>query len=95
MTGRVDDIDLVALPFGGNRSRLDGDASFALLHHKIRDRGTLVHIAEAVGATGIIEHALSGGRLAGIDVGNNTNVTDTVQVLVDSHGITKRSCYQR
>ena len=79
VAGRVDEVDLVALPLGGRRGRGDGDAALALLLHPVHHRGALVGLTDAVGAAGVVEDAFGHGRLAGIDMGDDADIADAFQ----------------
>src|SRR6185312_12295778 len=50
---RVDDVDAVAVPLAGGRSRGDRDAALLLLLHPVHRRRALVHLAELVRAPGV------------------------------------------
>jgi hypothetical protein len=71
---RIDDVDPMVPPLASGRSGGDGDAALLLLLHPVHDRGTLVDLAHLVGAAGVVEDALGGRRLAGIDVGHDADV---------------------
>ncbi len=74
VAGRVDDVDLVALPLSGGRGGRNRDAALALLLHPVHDGRALVDLADLVSAAGVVEHALGHGRLAGIDVGDDADI---------------------
>ena len=74
VAGRVDDVDPVVLPEAGRRGRGDRDAAFLLLLHPVHRRGAFVHLADLVGAAGVIEDPLGGRRFAGIDVRHDADV---------------------
>ena len=71
---RVDDVDAVVLPLARRRRGGDGDAALLLLLHPVHDRGALVDLAHLVGAAGVVEDALGGRRLTGIDVRHDADV---------------------
>jgi hypothetical protein len=66
-------------PLGRRRRRRDRDAALLLLRHPVHRRGALVHLAELVGAPGVVEDALGRRRLAGVDVRHDPDVADAVQ----------------
>src|SRR6185437_13208985 len=79
MAGRIDDVDAVIVPEAGGRGRGDGDAALLLLLHPIHRRGAFMHLADLVGAAGVIKDALGRGGLAGIDVGHDADVAVAVE----------------
>ena len=74
VAGRVDDVDAVVVPVGGGRGRRDRDAALLLLGHVVHDRRALVDLTDLVGLAGVVEDALGGRGLAGIDVGHDADV---------------------
>ena len=74
MPGRVDDVDLVVPPETGRRGRGDRDAALLLLLHVVHGRGAVVHLAHAVQAPGVVQDALRGRGLAGVNVRGNADV---------------------
>src|SRR5580658_1335160 len=85
VSGRVDDIDAVVAPEAGSRRRRDRDAALLLLHHPVHRRGAFVHLANFVIDTGVEEHALSSGGLAGIDVGHDADIAHPFYWCLTSH----------
>ena len=91
VSGRIDDVDLEALPLGRDRRALDRDAALALLLHVVgRGRALavlgVVHVDDLVLATGVIEHALRGRRLARVDVGDDSDVAVELELFLPGHG---------
>ena len=86
VAGRVDDVDAVldavARPEAGRRGRSDRDAALLLLLHPVHRRGALVHLADLVRDARVVEHALGGRRLPGIDVRHDADVAELVEVLL-------------
>ncbi len=74
MTGSVNQIDLMIFPVGGHSCRNNGNTTLALLLHPVRHCGAFIHIAEAIGATGIEQNPLSRRGLTGINMRDNTNI---------------------
>ncbi|MNZ62489.1 hypothetical protein D3C78_806140 [compost metagenome] len=82
VAGGIDDVETVlvgellgrALPEGRGRRRGDGDAAFLFLGHPVHGRGAIVHLAHLVVDPGVEQDALGGRGLAGIHVGDDTNV---------------------
>ena len=77
--GRIDNVDPMVAPLGRRRRRRDRDAALLLLRHPVHRRRALVHLAELVGAPGVVEDALGRRRLAGVDVRHDPDVADAVQ----------------
>src|SRR5688572_18809938 len=71
---RVDDVDAVVLPLTRGRRRGDRDAALLLLVHPVHDGRALVDLPHLVGASGVVEDALRGRRLTGIDVRHDADV---------------------
>ncbi len=82
---RVDDVKAFVLPDGGGRGRRDGDAALLLLLHPVHGRSTVVHFADLMRLAGIIEDALSGRGLPGIDVGHDAEVTIVLDRVAARH----------
>ena len=74
VAGGVDDVETLAVPERGGRSRRDRDATLLLLLHPVHRRGTFVHFADLVALAGVIEDALGGRGLAGVDMRHDTEV---------------------
>ncbi len=77
--GSIDDVDAMVAPERRGRSRGDRDAALLLLRHPVHRRGALVHLAELVGAAGVVEDPLGRRRLARVDVGHDADVADAVE----------------
>src|SRR5438034_1462089 len=93
---RVDDVHAVLAPEAGGGGRGDGDAALLLLHHPVHHRGALVHLADLVADAGVVEDALRGRGLAGIDVGHDADVARPLEGNQAGHdGCAGRIAYQR
>ena len=92
---RIDNIDAVVAPETRGRRRRDRDSALLLLHHPVHRRSAFVHFANFVIDAGVEEHALSGGGLAGIDVGHDADIAHPFYWCLTSHlkklGITSGS----
>jgi len=86
VAGRVDQVDLVALPRVGGRRRGDGDALLAFLRLRVHRSRAVVHLARLVDDAGVEQDALGHGRLAGVDVGDDADVAQAVKSLLSCHG---------
>ena len=75
VSGRVDDVDAVIVPEAGGRGRGDRDPALLLLGHPVHRRGAFVNLAHFIGAPSVIEDALGRGRLAGIDMRHDADVS--------------------
>ena len=74
--GRVYDVDTMIAPFARRSRRRDGDAPLLLLGHPVHHGGAVVHFTDLVGAARVVQDALGGGGLAGIDVSHDADVAD-------------------
>ena len=80
VAGRIDKVDVVAAPFQGRGRRGDGDAALALLRHPVHLRFAVVHFADFVNASGVVQEAFADRGLAGINVRANSNVAHARQL---------------
>jgi len=79
VTRRVDDVDAAIAPERRGRSGRDGDAALLLLDHPVHDRSAVMHLTDLVRDPRVIEDALGGGRLPGIDVSHDADVASLLQ----------------
>ncbi len=86
VAGRVDDVDAVVLPLRGRRGGGDRDAALLLLLHPVHHRRALVHLADLVGAPGVVEDALGRRRLTGVDVRHDPDVAGVFECELTWHG---------
>ena len=77
VTGRVDQVQLVALPGDANRLRLDRDPALALEVHRVEQ--LVAHIAHGDGLRQL-EDAIGERRLAMVDVRDDREVADVFLV---------------
>ncbi|MBA7567338.1 hypothetical protein ES708_09048 [subsurface metagenome] len=70
----IDDVDAVLLPVAGGRRRRDGNAPLLLLLHPVHHRRALIHLADFIGTTSVIEYALGDGGLTRVNVSDNSNI---------------------
>ena len=92
VAGRVDDVDpvlgafaVLGRPEAGRRGRRDGDPALLLLLHPVHGRGALMDLADLVGLAGVIEDALGGRRLAGVDVRHDADVAIAFERMAAGH----------
>src|SRR5690606_7839650 len=93
--GRVDQVDLVTLPLGGDGCALDRDPALALLFYVVGGGAALavlgvVHLDHLVLAAGVVQDAFGGGRLAGVDMGNDADVAVAADFSLPGHGCALR-----
>src|SRR5690606_356594 len=87
VAGRVDDVQALALPEGGRRSRGNGDAPLLLLRHEIHGRRTFVRLADLVALASEEQNALGRRRLAGVDMRHDTEVAVVLDGMLAGHGL--------
>ena len=75
MAGRVDNIQALAVPERRRGGRRDRDAALLLLLHEIHGGGTVMHFANFVRLAGIIQDALGGRGLAGVDMRHDPEIS--------------------
>ena len=74
MTRRVDDVDLMVFPGAGGHRRGDGDPPLLFLRHPVHHGLAVVDLAHLVGFPRVEENPLRHRRLAGIDVGDDSDI---------------------
>ena len=90
VSGGVDDVQAVALPLAAGGGGLDRDAALALLLHEVGGGFTVVHFADLVDLAGQAEDAFGTGRLAGVDVGEDADVSILAEVCHERGTLEKR-----
>ena len=91
VAGRVDDVEaahlaVTALPEGRGRGGRDGDAALLLLLHPVHGRGAVMDFADLVRLAGVVEDALGGRRLAGVDMRHDAEVAVVFDLIFAGHG---------
>lgn len=81
VAGSVNQIEFVALPMHLDGGEFNSDALFAFQIHRIQKLG--FHFARRNGA-GKFHHTVGDGRLAVVNVGDDTKITDVVAGHRDS-----------
>ena len=84
--GRIDDVDTMVAPERGRRGRGDGDAPLLLLGHPVHRRGALVDLADLVDLLRVEEDPLGHGRLAGVDMRDDSDVPRLRERNLSCHG---------
>ena len=92
---RVDDVDALVVPVSGGRGRGDGDAALLLLLHPIHGGGAVVHFADLVALAGVIEDALGGRGLAGVDMRHDPDIAVVLEGCSSRHLSVLELRYQR
>ena len=72
---RVDECNLVTMS-ESHRRRIDCDASLRLFRIEIGLGGSIINVSHPVRSPRVIKDSLGRGRLSGIDMSNNANVSD-------------------
>jgi len=96
---RVDDVDAMSrlaahrrgvgdikTPLTGDSRRLNRDAAFLLLRHKVGSCSTIVNFADAMHAAGVEKDALGRRGFAGVDVRGNADVASEREVILCGSG---------
>ena len=83
--GGVDDVDAAALPVRGRGGGTDRDAALLLLHHEVHRSRALVGLAQLVDLSTVVEDALGGRRLAGVDVRHDADVARILKGCISGH----------
>src|SRR6476620_4924169 len=86
MARRVDDVDALVVPVSSGRRRRDGDAALLLLLHPVHGGSAVMHLADLVALAGVIEDALGGRGLAGVDMRHDTEVAVVLDGMLAGHG---------
>ena len=96
MAGRVDDVQALVVPEGGGGSRGDGDPPLLFLLHPVHGGGAIMNLADFVALARIIEDALRGRGLSGIDMGHDAEIAIILDFVFARHGVkSSRQRHQR
>ena len=74
VSGRVDDVEAIAVPEAGGGCGLDRDPPLLFLLHEVGRRRAIVDLTELMNLAGELQDALGGGGLARVNVGEDPNV---------------------
>src|SRR5262249_49037713 len=85
VSGRIDDVQTLAVPERRRRRRRDGDAAFLLLLHPVHRGRAIVDFANLMALAGIEEDPLGRGRLAGIDVSHDAEIAVVFDLVLSGH----------
>ena len=88
MSGRIDEMDVMATPRTGGDGGRDRDAPLLLLHHPVHGGFAVVHLSRLVDSAGVEQDTLGNGRLARVNVGSYADVANAGHSgrLRGSHG---------
>ena len=100
VAGGVDDVEaahlaVAALPEGRGRGRRDGDAALLLLLHPVHGGGAVMDFADLVRLAGVIEDALGGRGLAGVDMRHDAEIAVVFDLVFAGHGSASQSRSRR
>src|SRR6202012_1872343 len=84
--GRVDQVDLRAVPVHRDGRAVDGDAALALLRIEGQARVAVVHFADAMVLARVEQDAFGGRGLARVDVRDDADVAQVAEGGVRGHG---------
>lgn len=94
MSGRIDDVDVVILPHRIGRRRLNRNPTLSFQLHRIHGGSHVVLALDFVhllNAARIEQDALCQRRLATVDVGRNTDVSDSLQLgMLGKGGVARK-----
>jgi len=81
----VDDVDAVALPEASGRSARDRDAALLLLRHPVHGGSAFMGLTELVVDARVEQNAFRRGRLTGVDVRHDANVSCVFKGILSGH----------
>ena len=84
--GRIDDVDAMVAPVRRCRRSGDRDSPLLLLGHPVHGRGAFVDLADLVDLLRVEEDPLGHGRLAGVDMRDDSNVPRSCERNLSCHG---------
>ena len=85
VTRGVDDVDAVALPEASGRSARDRDAALLLLRHPVHGGGAFMGLTELVVDARVEQNTFRRGRLTGVDVRHDANVSCVFKGILSGH----------
>ena len=84
--GRIDDVDAMVVPERRRRRGSDRDAALLLLGHPVHGGRALMDLAELVDLLRVEEDPLGDGRLARVDMGDDSDVPRPCERNLTCHG---------
>src|SRR3954452_17023813 len=84
--GRIDDVDAVVVPEAGGCRGGDRDAALLLLGHPVHGGRALMDLTELVDLLRVEEDPLGDGRLARVDMGDDSDVPRSCERNGSCHG---------
>ena len=81
----VDDVDAVTLPEASGRSARDRDAALLLLRHPVHGGGAFMGLTELVVDARVEQNTFRRGRLTGVDVRHDANVSCVFKGILSGH----------
>src|SRR5271157_4967078 len=85
MARRIDNVDSDIIPETRGGRRGNGNAALLLLLHPVHDGGAIMHLTHLVRSPRVVENALGGGRLTGIDVRHDADITISLELYFARH----------
>ncbi len=83
---RVDEVDRHLAPQKTHASGINGDAALALFLVEVGLGRAFVHVAHAMGHAGVVQHPLGQSGFAGVDMGNDADVSEGVNIARHING---------
>ena len=75
MAGGVDDVEAMAFPEAADGCGLNGNTALGFLIHEVGGGFALVNLTQLVNFAGEFEDTFCSGGFAGINVGEDTNIS--------------------
>ena len=85
--GRIDDVDTMVAPERRRRGSRDRDAPLLLLGHPVHGGRALMDLTDLVDLLRVEEDPLGDGRLAGVDVRDDSDVPRLAERNLSCHGV--------
>src|SRR5664280_2865490 len=85
MARSINDVNSDVIPETGGGSGSDGDTALLLLLHPVHDSGAIMHFTHLVRSSCVVEDALRGGGLTGINVGHDADVPVFIELDFSRH----------
>ena len=82
---RINDVDTMVLPVAGGSCGSNGDTALLLLNHPVHGSSAIMNLTDLVVYTRVEEDTLRGGRLTGVDVSHDTDITSFFKGKLSCH----------